>query len=149
MPWWNLGGRMDDSWGKVFVFLILWSLLLSHVKKKKVLILVERIRKTLFKIIALGVVTLAIGERHETQLWIQGQLGIYSQEQNQKGPVERILAGGDIKGREFLLNWPNRFLAKGMPKIYMLKVKGEKIMSRVIRYQGRGIITNWLSRVFA
>lgn len=54
------------------------------------------------------------------------------------------LPTGGIKGEGFLLNWPNRMLAKVSQRLtYITKVGGEKLdqISRVIRYQGRRILT--------
>lgn len=59
----------------------LWNTIMVTVLKKKVILtLLKRVRKTLFRTITMWVKTIAIGERDGAQLWIQEeQVEIYSQ----------------------------------------------------------------------
>lgn len=72
------------------------------------------VRKTLFKAIAKGIYSVAVGEKDQVQLWIhQEQMRIESQEAEWWGQQTENHKEETTKVGGFLLNWPNRILTKG------------------------------------
>ena len=116
-------------------------LVLSLLKTKTILALVKMVRKTLFQTIAIGVRTMAVGQKDWTQPWTQQRKGNIAQEQVGEGVggwkitkrrhqemggsyysdlvfLLKVGQGGgwgiwsDIESEGFFLNWLCRILAK-------------------------------------
>lgn len=83
--------------------------------------LAKGVKKTLFTSIAV------VGEIRLKFEYDKDKWGFIAQEQDEGVSGLEITKRRDIRGRGFLLNWPNKIVANDRSKIYTLKVSVEKL----------------------